>query len=205
MHSTVGGSGARMKTCSLISTKAMMGIFVMRRWWGTMKRILPVAVIIFALAGFADSLYLSLAHFGLVDLQSTPGAFACAIGGSGCQAALTSELSTIAGVPSAVLGAAYFAAMFGIALARIVTGKWPVPLLLAPLLLAGLSFSGYLLNTIASDVDNPCRLCLIAHAINVVACVMAFASMYLDGVAARLSGGLTQHIRPGARGRWRSA
>ncbi len=57
---------------------------------------------------------------------------------------------------------------------------------LAPLLLAGLSFSGYLLNTIASDVDNPCRLCLIAHAINVAACVMAFASMYLDRVAARL-------------------
>ena len=151
-----------------------------------MKLILPAAVGILAFAGFADSLYLSLAHFGLVDLQSTPGAVACAIGGSGCQAVLTSESSTVVGIPSAVLGAAYFAAMLGLALTRIVTGKWPLPLLLAPLLLAGLSFSGYLLNTIASDVDNPCRLCLIAHATNVAACVMIFASMYLDGVAPRL-------------------
>ena len=169
-----------------------------------MRRILPAAVGVFALAGFADSLYLSLAHFGLVDVQSTPGIVACAIGGSGCQAVLTSASSTVAGIPSAVLGAAYFAAMFGLALARIVTGKWPFPLLVAALLFAGLSFSGYLLNTIASDADNPCRLCLIAHAVNVAASVMIFASMYLDRSVTRPGAVLARHLRPGMRDRWRS-
>ncbi len=193
-----------MESCSLISIKAITGIFVMRREWGTMKRILPIAVGIFALAGFADSLYLSFAYFGLVNLHATQGVVACAIGGAGCEAVMRSEQATVVGIPSAVLGAAYFAGILGLVVARIVADKWPFPLLLAPLLLVGLSFSGYLLNTIATDMDEPCRLCLIAHAINVAACTTIFVSLYIDGVASRLGAALAQHRRPGAQGRWRS-
>lgn len=69
-------------------------------------RWLPATTFALALAGVADAVYLSIAHF------TTPDVLACS--GSGfvnCATVTTSAQSTFVGVPVALLGLAWFVAM----------------------------------------------------------------------------------------------
>ena len=61
---------------------------------------LVVAALIVAVLGFADATYLTVEHYqGIVPPCSITG---------GCEKVLTSEFSTIAGVPTSLLGVIYY-------------------------------------------------------------------------------------------------
>ena len=165
-----------------------------------MRAALIAVIVVLAVVGFLDSFYLMLAHYEVVDLHSQDVPVGCDLRVGGCDLDARSDAGSIAGIPSALLGTLYFAGLLGLSATRAVTGKWPVPMLMLPALLAGLSFSGYLLNTIASDVGSPCALCLTAHAVNVAACIAIGVSFYGDGSSERAETRLGATLAQ----RWRS-
>ena len=75
------------------------------------RRVVPVALVILALAGFLISFYLSLTHYR--DL--IPPCYVT----SGCESVVTSRYATILGVPLSLIGALFFAVMFYLAIALI--------------------------------------------------------------------------------------
>ena len=176
----------------------------MKRLWGEMRSVVPIVICVLALAGLADSTYLSLAHFGLVDLHTSSVPNVCGIGAGGCEEALTSPQATILGIPTALLGAAYFAVVFGAALARVASGKWPRPALLAIILAGGLGFSAYLLYSLILVLRTSCPYCMVAHTLNITAIVLCVVSFTEDGLVASAGRSVQAFARGHAPRRWRT-
>ena len=169
-----------------------------------MRPVLPVLILALALIGLADSTYLSLAHFGIVDLHSSYLPSVCRIGAGGCNEALNSQQGTVFGIPTALLGAGYFAALLAAALVRNVYGKWHRPLALAALLTGGAAFSAYLLHSLFFVVNALCPYCVAAHAINLAAIVLGVVSFGRDGLTASAGRYLQEFARGHAPRRWRT-
>lgn len=176
----------------------------MERSWGEMRPVLPMLILALALVGLADSTYLSLAHFGVVDLHSSSIPNVCRIGAGGCDEALTSQQATVFGIPTALLGAGYFAALVGAALVRNLSGKWPRPLALAVLLAGGMGFSAYLLHSLFFVLDAPCPYCVAAHAVNFAALALCVVSFGRDGLVVSAGHSFKAFTRGHAPHRWRT-
>lgn len=133
-----------------------------------MKHTIPIIIVILALAGFADSVYLTLAHYNIVSPASLEESGMCSLGARSCENVIISSQSTILGIPHAVLGAGYFALVLMAGLARIYTGRWLVPWTTFALLLAGIAWSAFLTQELLLRLHTPCPFCLTAHGINAV-------------------------------------
>lgn len=196
---------ANGSTCfSVILPKATTGISVMKRLWGKMRYTLPIVICILALAGLADSIYLSLAHFGLVDLHTSAVANVCKIGSGGCEEALTSNQAAVFGIPTALLGAIYFMLFFGAAITRTTFGTWPRPLALGAMMAAGLAFSIYLLHLLFFEMSAPCPYCVAAHGINIAALALCIVSFGQDGLLGSAGRYMQTFTRNRAPSRWRT-
>ncbi|MCJ7797805.1 MAG: hypothetical protein MUQ56_13780 [Thermoleophilia bacterium] len=68
------------------------------------RRVVRVALVVLALAGFLISFYLALTHYR----NLIPPCYVT----SGCESVVTSRYSTILGIPLSLLGTAFFAVMF---------------------------------------------------------------------------------------------
>ena len=158
-----------------------------------MKRTLPALIAVLALAGLADSIYmaavdLEVAGVGLPEV--------CRIGAGSCEAVFDSSQTSVAGLPTAILGAVYFAFILGIAVARVTTGKWFSPLLMTPVLVVGLGLSGYLMYSLVVEMASLCPFCIAAHAINTAIVVLFAVSVYEDGVTSRAAETIRERLRP---------
>jgi len=79
-----------------------------------LRRIVPVALVVLALAGFLISFYLTLTHYR----HLIPPCYVT----SGCESVVTSRYATILGIPLSLIGTVFFAVMFYLGVA-LVTGR----------------------------------------------------------------------------------
>ncbi len=128
-----------------------------------MRLTLATGIGILALFGLADSGYLMFMHAQSASPQTQVVASACDFAGGACDAALSSSASSFFGIPTAILGGAYFAAVLGIAAIKMATGRWPVPTLLTFFFLGALAFSAYLIYTMVAVLSAICPFCMAAH------------------------------------------
>lgn len=131
-----------------------------------MKHLIPIIIGLLALVGFADSVYLTLAHFQVIDPITMESSGVCSLTVGSCLKVILSPKATVAGIPHAVLGAAYFAVLLGAVTIRMMIGRWFAPFEMFAFLLAGFAFSAYLTQELVLRMNAPCPFCLTAHAIN---------------------------------------
>lgn len=81
---------------------------------GRIRRVVPVALVVLALAGFLISFYLTLTHYR----NLIPPCYVT----SGCESVVTSRYATILGIPLSLIGAVFFAIMFYLGIA-LITGR----------------------------------------------------------------------------------
>lgn len=142
-----------------------------------MKHLVPILIGMLALLGFADSVYMTLVHFEVISPISMESSGVCTLTGNSCSNVILSPKASVAGVPHAVLGAAYFAVLLGAVGLRLLTGRWFLPYFMLAFLLAGFAFSIYLTHQLLFKLHAPCPFCLAAHAINAVVLVLYAISM----------------------------
>lgn len=114
---------------------------------------LPIAAMIVALAGLADSVYLTVHH---ITAEPVP----CSII-SGCETVLTSEYAEIGGIPLAAFGAAAYFAAFSLALLAIY-GNRTAWLLFGVLASTMAVVTAWLLYLQAFVIGAFCQFCLIS-------------------------------------------
>jgi uncharacterized membrane protein len=143
-----------------------------------MKHLIPAVIGLLALLGLADSTYLALAHYGAIGPLSIESSGVCRLAARACGTVLASPDSTIAGIPHAILGAAYFAIIAGAAAIRLLTGRWFAPWEMLAFLVGGLAFSAYLTQELLLRLHVPCPFCLTAHAVNAVVIALYAISLH---------------------------
>jgi uncharacterized membrane protein len=131
-----------------------------------MKHLIPILIGLLALLGFVDSLYLTLVHFQVVSPITLESSGVCTLAGDSCAKVILSPNASVAGIPHAVLGAAYFAVLLGAVGLRLLIGRWFAPFEMFAFLLAGFAFSAYLTQELVLRMHAPCPFCLTAHVIN---------------------------------------
>ena len=131
-----------------------------------MKLVIPVLIGVFALIGFADSMYLTLAHYAVFDTTGLRDSNICALTNGDCEKTITSSDATTFGIPNAILGAAYFAAVIGIVSLRLITGRWVALAPTLAFLIAGFGFSVFLTHQLVFQMHDSCPFCLTAHTVN---------------------------------------
>lgn len=136
-------------------------------------RWVPPASVSLALAGFAVSTYLTIAHY------TTPKALVCSASGPvNCERVTTSAQSMFLGIPVAVLGLAWFAAMTALS----IPAAWRSDhrlLHLARVLAAigGIGFALWLVYAELAIIGAICLWCTVAH-------VLAFGLFVISVVTA---------------------
>ena len=114
---------------------------------------LPAAAALVALAGLADSVYLTVHHF---TAEPVP----CSII-SGCETVLTSPYAEIAGVPLAALGAAAYFAAFSLALLAAFGNRFMWTLFgIQSVIMA--AFTAWLIYLQAAVIGAFCQFCLLS-------------------------------------------
>jgi len=144
-----------------------------------MKHWLPVIVAVLALAGAADSIYMTLAHYNVISTAKVESSGACPLTGKTCATVISSPQSTVAGVPHAALGIGYFLLLTAAALWRIRSGRWFAPWETLALVAVGFVWSAYLTNELM-NLHIPCPYCLTAHFLNAVIVVLYAFSLRAD-------------------------
>jgi len=130
---------------------------------------LPIAAVVVALAGLADSIYLTVHH---LTAEPVP----CSII-SGCETVLTSSYAEIAGVPLAAFGAlAYFAA-FSLALLAVFGDRrmWMIFGIVSSVMAL---FTLWLLYLQAFVIGAFCQFCLISAATSLTLFAIALISRF---------------------------
>jgi uncharacterized membrane protein len=132
---------------------------------------IPPAATGVALAGVADAIYLTIAHF------TTTAILACSSTGLvDCAKVTTSAQSEVLGMPVALLGLAYFVAMVGLNLPRVWRAEGAVGAWLARVRLAGavvgMGFVIYLVYAEVLIIGNICEYCTIIHGLAFVLFVL---------------------------------
>jgi uncharacterized membrane protein len=141
-----------VKTIAEIAPDRTRAGLVLPRWASP-------TVLLLALGGLGVSTYLTFAHYvGAVTLACPD------TGPINCEKVTTSPQSVIFGVPVAVLGLVFFAAMLLLAVPRVWRNPNPVlRLTRLGLAVAGVGFAVYLIYTELFSVHAICLWCTSAH------------------------------------------
>lgn len=131
---------------------------------------LPLAAAIVALAGLADSIYLTVHHY---TAEPVP----CSIL-EGCEQVLTSSYAEIAGVPLAGFGAVAYFVAFSLALLTAFGDRrmWKLYGAQATIM-AG--FSGWLIYVQAALIGAFCQFCLLSAISSIVLFLLFIASLFI--------------------------
>lgn len=121
-------------------------------------RFLPFGIGVLGFLGFLDATYLTIIHYKNLIPPCTVSA--------GCEAVLTSQYATIAGIPIALLGVLYYLAVMAILIIWIQTkhGKWLT--ILVTLTGAGLAVGLFLVYLQAFVIHAFCQYCLTSELID---------------------------------------
>ncbi len=130
---------------------------------------LPIAAAVVALAGLADSVYLTVKH---IAAEPVP----CSII-SGCETVLTSTYAEIAGIPLAAFGAAAYFAAFALALLA-AFGNRSAWLGFGLLSVAMAGFTAWLLYLQAFVIEAFCQFCLLSALTSVTMLIIALFSRF---------------------------
>jgi uncharacterized membrane protein len=144
-----------------------------------MKTVLPIVTVILALIGLGDSVFLSLDYLLRSPPKETLTASACDLVGGACESIAEDSHAFAFGIPTALIGAAYYLFVLTVALIRVRTGVWPLRSVLPVVLAAALIYSGYLVYVMVAYVGI-CPYCLAAHATNTVVVILYLFSRWLD-------------------------
>ena len=137
-------------------------------------------IVVLALVGMADSGYLTLLHLRIIKSEPAAAAEFCKFVDGGCETVEQTSEATVLGIPTAVLGVAYFTIVLGATMLRLRTGNWPYVALLETLFSIGLLFSGYLVFVLLFVFNLPCPFCLAAHSANALIVVLYAISRWID-------------------------
>lgn len=130
---------------------------------------LPVAAAIVALAGLADSVYLTVHHY---TAEPVP----CSII-EGCEQVLNSQWAEFGGVPLAAFGAAAYFVAFSLALLTVFGDRRTWRLYGAQAtVMAG--FSGWLIYIQAAMIGAFCQFCLLSAISSIILFVIFIASVF---------------------------
>jgi uncharacterized membrane protein len=125
-----------------------------------------------ALAGLADALYFTFAHYGRIKKARWVPEILCAREGSSCVAVVQTRYARIFGVPNSLLGIVFYVAVAGWTLAGgIVAARWLVWALIAANAVA-VALGFYLIYALRRILHTDCPLCYTAHAINAALLVL---------------------------------
>lgn len=126
-----------------------------------------IVVLLLGLVGLVNSLYLTLVSYEVVKKKpsSTPGL--CTPEEESCDEVSTKPESLVLGIPNSVFGMAYYVIISTAAIVRLVTGTWQLMPLLTLVAVGAVIFSLYLAWMLIFRLRVFCRLCFLAHAINI--------------------------------------
>lgn len=135
---------------------------------GGMKRTWVFILSFLAFCGLADSAYLAQ-H----EISGTP--LVCTIKGlTDCNVVATSAYSHIFGVPTAVLGVAFYALLFIVAALELVVSHRPLRRMIQALALTGLVASLYFVGVQIFAIHAYCVYCLTSALIELIIFIIAF-------------------------------
>lgn len=143
-----------------------------------MKFVVPVVIGVLALVGLADSVYLSLAHYGVVEVETPVLTEMCEPRAGTCESVQRTSQATTLGVPNSMLGVGYYMLVAAATAARLLTGRWFAPRLMLALTIAAMCFSIYLLYVLVFQIRVLCPYCMLAHAINIALVVLYALSLH---------------------------
>jgi uncharacterized membrane protein len=131
---------------------------------------LPIAAAVVALAGLADSIYLTVHHY-------TAAPVPCGVAFD-CEMVLTSPYAEIAGLPLAAFGAAAYFVAFSLALLTAFgdSRMWKLFGVQVTLMAA---FSGWLIYVQAALIGAFCQFCLISAATTLSLFLIYLISIFL--------------------------
>lgn len=137
-----------------------------------------VSSLLISVAGIGVAIYLTVAHY------TTAAILACSDNGTvNCAKVTTSPQSVIFGVPVAVLGLAFFVAMFGASLPRV----WRSGLRFEQARLAatvlGMGMVVYLIYAELFEIHAICLWCTAVHALTFLLFVVSLAAYYSEASA----------------------
>lgn len=130
---------------------------------------LPVAAAIVALAGLADSVYLTVHHY---TAEPVP----CSII-EGCEQVLNSQWAEWGGIPLAAFGAAAYFVAFSLALLTVFgdSRTWRLYGVQATIMAC---FSGWLIYVQASLIGAFCQFCLLSAISSIILFLIFIASLF---------------------------
>lgn len=130
---------------------------------------LPVAAVIVALAGLADSVYLTVHHYTTEPLP-------CSII-EGCEQVLNSQWAEWGGIPLAAFGAAAYFVAFSLALLTVFGDRrtWRLYGVQATIMAA---FSGWLIYVQAALIGAFCQFCLLSAISSIILFAIFIASIF---------------------------
>jgi uncharacterized membrane protein len=126
------------------------------------------AILVLALAGFADGLYFTFGYYGRIKKARWVPEILCAREGSSCVTVVQTPYARVFGLPNSLLGLLYYALLMG----WVISGRrlrklapWGGWALLA---ISGitLALGFYLIHALRRKLHVDCPLCYTAHAIN---------------------------------------
>ena len=119
------------------------------------KNRITILLLILSFLGFLDATYLTITHY----LKTIPP---CSIL-SGCEFVVTSQFSTIFGIPLALLGAIYFFALFYLSIAILTSQNKLFSKILNKLAYFGLLISLFLFLLQALIIKAYCQYCIFSE------------------------------------------
>lgn len=145
-----------------------------------------VSSLAITVAGIGVSTYLTVAHY------TTAAILACSDNGTvNCAKVTTSPQSVIFGVPVAVLGLAFFVAMFGASLPGVWRSGIPrFEQARLGVVVAGMGMVVYLIYAELYEIHAICLWCTAVHALTFLLFVVSLAAYYSEG-GAYAEGGAT--------------
>ncbi len=130
---------------------------------------IPLLAALVALAGLADSIYLTVHHY---SGEAVP----CSIV-KGCEVVLNSSYAQIAGIPLALFGAAAYFAAFALSLLAAFGSRAMWTLFGVQVMLMA-AFTTWLLYLQGYVIGDFCQFCLLSAAITFTMLILFFASKF---------------------------
>ena len=123
-------------------------------------------LLLFSFFGFLDTAYLAIVHYKNIIPP-------CSIA-KGCEKVLTSSYSAVFGIPTALLGALYFAVLIILSVLLLQNYKKQVAKVLFGFVVAGFLFIMFLLYTQIFLIKAFCQYCLLADPIIILLLILSF-------------------------------
>jgi uncharacterized membrane protein len=137
---------------------------------------IPWTTLVLSIAGLAVASYLTYEHFTAGTTLACPNT-----GVVNCAKVTSSQYSKVFGIPVAVLGLAFFAAMTALSLPPMwrTSSPWPSRLRLTAVVV-GVVFVCYLIWAELFQIDAICLWCTVVHALTLVLFALVIIRQALD-------------------------